>query len=118
MNRRGGIGAVRASVWLLVVWTLAAQTAVLLAGLIGFAEVRASCAGPAELSFRAAISVRCADGREIPMNGVAAVVLFAGFGLVVTVLLAVFHAAARAAERRAVPSTGERGHRSDHDRDG
>ena len=71
-RQRRGIGAAAASVWLLVVWTIAAQTAVLLAALISFAEV----------------------------NGVAAVVLFAGFGLAVTVLLAVFHGVARRAEQR------------------
>lgn len=83
-----GIGPVRASVLLLIVWSITSLTAVLLAGLISFAEVKGSCEGLSELSFRAAISIRCQGGREIPMNGSAAVVLFAGFGLVVTMLLA------------------------------
>lgn len=96
----------RASVWLLVVWTVAAQTAVLLAALISFAEVQASCAGSAELSFRAEISVRCGDGHEIPMNGMAAVVLFAGFGLAVTALLAVFYGVSRRAEQRRLDRHG------------
>jgi len=98
--RRRGVGAVRASVWLLVTWTIAVQIAVLLAAVISFAEVHASCAGSAELSFRAAISVRCSDGYEVPMNGVAAVILFAGFGLAVTALLAVFYGVSRRGDQR------------------
>ncbi|EHR53170.1 hypothetical protein SacmaDRAFT_5000 [Saccharomonospora marina XMU15] len=93
--RKSGIGSARASVLLLIVWAVASLTAVLLAGLISFAEVADSCEGPAELSFRAAISIRCQGGPEIPMNGSAAVVLFAGFGLVVTILLAIFYGSAR-----------------------
>ncbi|MGC7101254.1 hypothetical protein ACPZ19_41820 [Amycolatopsis lurida] len=90
-SRRGGIGAARASGWLLILWPMASLTAVLLAGLIGFAEVAGSCPGSAEATFRSAISIRCENGPEVPMNAAAAVVLFAGFGLAVLILLAVFY---------------------------
>ncbi|EHR60364.1 hypothetical protein [Saccharomonospora cyanea] len=91
----------RVSALLLIVWTCASLLACLLAGLLGFVEVVRACDGTAALRFGAGIEVRCHDAGNpagTPVNAVAAVVLFAGAGLAVTLLLAIWHGIVRARE--------------------
>lgn len=102
--RRNGA---RVIVMVLFTWAVAALIATLIAGIISFLEVSRACerglgdtgTTQAEVTFRRSIAVTCrtAEGSsfEIPMNGSAAVVLFSGFGLLVTLLLLAAYAAIR-----------------------
>ncbi|WP_040918669.1 hypothetical protein [Saccharomonospora glauca] len=88
----------RGSVLLLVVWACASLLACLLGGLLSFVEIMNACDGVATLRFGSAVEVRChaaGSHTDTPVNAVAAVVLFSGFGLVVTLLLATWHGIAR-----------------------
>ncbi|MGW9478490.1 hypothetical protein ACWGRK_10000 [Saccharomonospora azurea] len=98
---RGRGGERRVSALLLSVWACAALLACLLAGLLGFVELMSACDGTAELRFGAGIEVRCEQGgsrTDTPANAPAAVVLFSGVGLVVTLLLATWHGIVRGRE--------------------
>lgn len=91
----------RGSALLLIVWTCASLLACLLTGLLGFVEVVRACDGTAALLFGAGIEVRChraGNPTDTPVNAVAAVVLFAGAGLAVTLLLATWHGIVRGRE--------------------
>lgn len=98
--------AARVIVMLVFGWSITMLSAVVIAAVISFLEVQRACGegfgesggGRAGVAFRAGISVTCEnrDGIvEIPMNGAAAVVLFGGFGLAVTLLLMLAYAAFR-----------------------
>jgi hypothetical protein len=87
---------------LLIGWHLVVLTAVLVTAVIGILDVRRACEaglgelapGRAEITTSGDLAVSCHTGGqvvEIPVIGSVAVLLFAGFGLAVSVLLTVLH---------------------------
>ncbi|WP_019809134.1 hypothetical protein [Saccharomonospora halophila] len=102
-GRPGGIGAVRASTLLIVVWSFAALTAVLCAGLLHFWEVHRDCAGVATTRFAENVEIHCSGAGDttatVPMSGAAVVVFFAAAGLLVLTGATIWYAAARRREQ-------------------
>lgn len=106
MAERDPATADRRIIAVLIGWNLVVLVAVLATAVIGILDIRRACttglgdldAGRAEITTSGDISVSCDTGQqivEIPVTGSVAVLLFAGFGFVVSVLLTVVHLAYR-----------------------
>jgi hypothetical protein len=104
MAERDPAAASRRITAVLIGWNLVVLTAVLVTAVIGILDVKRACTtglgeldpGQAEISLNGDISVNCDTGHqvvEIPIVSSVAVLLFAGFGFVVSVLLTVVHVA-------------------------
>jgi hypothetical protein len=102
MAERDPAAASRRIIAVLIGWNLVVLAAVLMTAIIGILDVRRACttglgeldAGRAEITMSGDISVSCDTGQqvvEIPIVSSFAVLLFAGFGFVVSVLLTVVH---------------------------
>jgi hypothetical protein len=106
MAERDPATAGRRIIAVLIGWNLVVLVAVLITAVIGILDIRRACttglgdldAGRAEITVSGDISASCDTGQrvvEIPITGSFAVLLFAGFGFLVSVLLAVLYVAYR-----------------------